>query len=486
VAELILAGLTVSIMVGLALWRPGVAMMALGVFLFVQSAVVRLDSLPHLLRMTMGRADEIVLVALVVRTTAQWLIKRTPSLPKPLWAMVAFAVIGVVSAGVNRIGPVEMAVGIFLALKAGLWLYVGRFLEVDVRALARYAYFIGTLFVGVVGIAGLQVLGVAMPWEPEVRAGVIAANSIWNQHTAFGGALTVALGLSVAAFRLPGERVSATILAVVGAAGIVLSTARRLFVSLTVAGAAALFALPPGDRVRIRSSLAMPRRPAVLALLVAAVVLTTVAIGPRMTNLAVLTWNRYVVDLTQRDRFRLYEGAFRLVEKSPLVGRGPASYGSYASVVFDSPAYQEVGFKRRSSSMVVGGQLGSLIAEYGLLGFLAFASFLVLLIRILMPISRGTSGTVHAALATAGIFMLTDLVIESVVNPVFSNSFITFFTFVGIGVAMTLHASSEGSEHDGLWDPDLLGLRWRAGSFAAALLFLAALGGVVSIAVQQR
>jgi hypothetical protein len=73
-----------------------------------------------------------------------------------------------------------------------------------------------------------------------------------------------------------------------------------------------------------------------------------------------------------------------------------------------------------------------------------------------------------------------------VVNPVFSNSFITFFTFVGIGVAMTLHTSSEGSEHDGLWDPDLLGLRWRAGSFAAALLFLAALGGVVSIAVQQR
>jgi hypothetical protein len=486
VTELILAGLTVTVMVGLALWRPGVAMMALGVFLFVQSALVRLDALPHLLRTTMGRADEIVLVALVVRTTAQWLInKRTPPLPKPLWALVAFAAIGVVSAVVNRIGPIEAGVGIFLALKAGLWLYVGRFVRVDTQVLARYVYFIGALFVGVVGIAALQVLGVAMPWQPEVRAGVIAANSIWNQHTAFGGALTIAVGLSVAAFRLPGERVSATILAVSSAAGIVLSTARRLFVSLAVAGAAALFALPPGDRVRIRSSLAMLRRPAVLAVLVAAVVLTTVAIGPRITNLAVLTWNRYVVDLTQRDRFRLYEGAFRLVEKSPLVGRGPASYGSYASVVFDSPAYQEVGFKRRSSTMIVGGQLGSLIAEYGLLGFLAFASFVVLMIRLLLPISRGTTGTIHAALATAGIFMLTDLVIESVVNPVFSNSFITFFTFAGIGVAMTLHASPEGSEQAGLWDPERLGLRWRAGSCAAAVLFLAVLGGVVAIAVRH-
>jgi uncharacterized membrane protein len=484
VAEFILPGLAITIMVGLALWRPGVAIMALGVFLFVQSALVRLDSLPDQLRMTMARADEIVLVALVVRTTGQWLIKRTPSLPKPLWALLGFGAIGVVSGVVNGVGPLETAVGIFLAVKAGLWLYVGRFLKVDVEALARYAYLVGTLFIGVVGIAALQFFGVALPWEPESRAGVIAATSIWNQHTAFGGALTVAVGLSVAAFRLPGERVSATILAVSGAAGILLSTARRLFVSLAVATATMVLALPPGS-VRIRSSLAMLRRPAVLVVLVAAVGLATVAIGPRLTNLAALTWERYVVDLTQRDRYRLYEGAFRLVQQSPLVGRGPATYGSYASVVFDSPAYSEVGFRRRSASMVVGGQLGSLIAEYGILGFLAFASFVVLLIRALLPISRGTTGTVHAALATAGIFMVTDLVVESVVNPVFSNSFITFFTFAGIGVAMTLHASSVGSPKVGLWDPDVLSRRWRASTFAAALLFLAALGAVVTIAVQH-
>ncbi|TMB56557.1 MAG: hypothetical protein E6J47_04800 [Chloroflexi bacterium] len=482
-AEFIVPVLAGAIMVGLALWRPGIAIMALGLFLFVQSALVRLGGLPLPLRMTMARADEIVLAALVVRTTGQWLILRTPSLPKPLWAMLAFGVIGLLSAVVNRVGPLEAAVGIFLATKAGLWLYVGCNLKVDAQAVARYAYLVGALFIGVIAVATLQFLGVALPWKPEVRAGVIAANSIWNQHTAFGGALTVAVGLSVAAFRLPGERVSATILGVSSAGGILLSTARRLFVSLAVAAMAMFFALPSSARARIRSSLQIVRRPAFLVVVIAALGLATVAIGPRIANLAELTWQRYVVELTQRDRYRLYEGAFRLVERSPLLGRGPATYGSYASVVFDSPAYQEVGFRRRNPSMVVGGQLGSMIAEYGVLGVLAFASFVALLVRALLPISRGASGTIHAALATAGIFMVADLVVEAVVNPVFSNSFITFFTFVGIGVALTLDASSERMGHVELWHSDLISARWRVGTLVAAFLLLAALGTIASIAV---
>jgi O-antigen ligase len=352
-----------------------------------------------------------------------------------------------------------------------------------VDVLARYGYVIGALFVGVVGIAFLQLLGVPLPWEPSRRGGVMtAATSIWNQHTAFGGALTIAMALSVAAFRLPGERVSAIVLAICGSAGIVLSTARRLFASLAVGAAAALFAVPAGDRLQVRSWLARLRRPVVLATVVALLAVVAVVVGPRLVTLAQLTWDRYVVDLANRDRYLLYEGAFRLVEQSPLVGRGPATYGSYASVVFDSPAYAEVGFTRRSEAMVVGGQLGSIAAEYGILGFLAFAGFVGLLIRELLPISRSTTGTVHAALATAGVFIVTDLVVESVVNPVFTNSFITFFAFVGIGVAMTLHASSASRPDVAQWTRARLSPRWRIGSVLAAFLFLAALGGLLAVA----
>jgi len=482
VIEFVLVGSAVAVMVGLALWRPGIAVMALGVYLFVQSALVRLPGLPDEATEVLARADEFVLVALLVRTTATWLIARDRQLPRPLWALVAFAGIGVVSAFLNGVGPLAMGLGIFLAVKAGLWLYVGYFLAVDVLVLARYAFLVGSLFVGVVAIALLQVVGLPLPWAAYTRAGEIAATSIWNFHTAFGGAMSVAVGLSVVAFRLPGERIGAAVLAVCGVAGVILSTARRLLASLAVAAVAVLVALPAETRSGIRSQLSVLRRPVVLVAIVGAIALGAIVVGPRLVNLAELTWERYVVNLESRDRYQLYEGAFRLAQESPLVGRGPATFGSFASVVVDSPAYDEVGYRRPRASMVVGGQIASVFAEYGILGFAAFATFLVLLTRALLQIMRGTRGTIQAALATGGVFMVANMVVESFVNPVFSNSFITFFTFVGIGVAMSMHEASRQAPGVGDWDAGRISTRWRVGTLAAAVLLLAVLGGVAALA----
>ena len=136
---------------------------------------------------------------------------------------------------------------------------------------ARYAFLIGSLFVGVVAIALLQVVGLPLPWAPYTRAGEIAATSIWNFHTAFGGAMSVAVGLSVVAFRLPGERIGAAVLAVCGIAGVILSTARRLLASLAVAAVAVLVALPAEARSGIRSQLSVLRRPVALVAIVGAI-----------------------------------------------------------------------------------------------------------------------------------------------------------------------------------------------------------------------
>ena len=483
--ELVLVASAVFVMVGLALWRPAIAVMALGVYLFVQSALVRLPGLPDQATEVLARADEIVLVALLVRTTAQWLITRDRALPRPLWALVAFAAIGVVSGLLNGVGVLGIGLGIFLAVKAGLWLYVGYFLAVDVLVLARYAFLVGSLFVGVVAIALLQVVGLPLPWAAYTRAGEIAATSIWNFHTAFGGAMSVAVGMSVVAFRLPGERIAAVVLAACGVAGVILSTARRLLASLAVGAVAVLVALPSEARSGLRSQLSVLRRPVVLAALVGAIALGAVFVGPRLVSLAELTWDRYVVNLAGRDRYQLYAGAFRLVQESPLVGRGPATYGSFASVVVDSPAYDEVGYRRPRASMVVGGQIASVIAEYGILGFAAFAAFLVLLTRALLQIMRGRSGTIPAALATGGVFMVANMVVESAVNPVFSNSFITFFTFVGIGVAMSMHESSRQDPEVGDWHPERVDVRWRAGSLVAAVVLLSLLGGVAALSTTR-
>jgi hypothetical protein len=483
VTDSIITGLLVAAIVGLAWWRPAVAVTVLGVFLFVQAAIVRVDVLPDQLTTALARADEIFLAALVLRTAVVWLLRRTPPLPGALWALAAFGVIGVVSALVNGVSPLAAALGLFLAAKAGLWLFVGLSLTVDVRVLARYGYLIGALFVGVVVIAALQMIGVPLPWQPYTRAGVTAATSIWNFHTAFGGALSVGVGLSVVALRLPSERIGGAVLGVSSLIGVILSTARRLLVSLVVGAGSALLALPTDERRYLRSAFGLLRRPAVLAAVLVVLVVSAVAVGPRLVNLASLTWERYVVDLADRDRYQLYAGAFQLIQESPLVGRGPATYGSFASVVVDSPAYEEVGYERPRASMVVGGQIASVIAEYGILGIIAFAGFVVLLIRALWPVSRGSSGTVRAALATGGIFMVTNMVVESAVNPVFSNSFITFFTFVGIGIAISLQRRYEADPASGAWEPDRFGDRWRTMSIAGAALLLVILGVAVGAAV---
>ena len=479
----ITTGLLIAAIVGLSWWRPVIAVMVLGVFLFVQAAIVRVEVLPDQLTTELARADEIFLAALVVRTAAIWLLRRTPRLPAALWALAAFGVIGVVSALVNGISPPAAGLGLFLAAKAGLWLFVGLSLPVDVRVLARYGYLIGALFVGVVVIAALQMIGVPLPWQPYTRAGVTAATSIWNFHTAFGGALSVGVGLSVVALRLPSERVGAAVLGISSLIGVILSTARRLLVSLVVGAVAAVLTLPTEERRHLRSAVSLVRRPAVLIGLLVILAVGAITVGPRLVNLAVLTWDRYVVDLGDRDRYQLYAGAFQLVQESPLVGRGPATYGSFASVVVDSPAYEEVGYRRPRASMVVGGQLASIIAEYGILGFLAFATFVVLLVRELVPISRGSTDTLRAALATGGIFMVANMVVESIVNPVFSNSFITFFTFVGIGIAITLQRRLEEDSTFGAWDPDRFGDRWRTMSIAGAALILVILTAAVAVAV---
>ena len=482
--EVVAAAIAVTL-AGLAFWRPEGTVMGLGVFLFVQSALVRLGSLPEGLTTALSRADEIVLAALFVRTLAVWFLTRRPALPKALWAMVAFAAVGVVSALANGVGFAGMGLGIFLAAKSGLWLFVGHSLRINTRILAWYAYFIGALFVGVVAIAVLQLLGVPMPWETTPRAGVFAATSIWNQHTAFGGALVVGVALSVAAFRMPGEALGAAVLFGASGLGILLSTVRRVLGSLAVAFVVLLLAVPRRGLSPMRPVLNVLRRPVILAVLLAALGIGAVTIVPRMVTLATYTWDKYVVELTSRDRYSLYVGALRLVERSPVVGRGPATYGSYASVVVDSPAYREVGFNRRHAAMVVGGQLGSLLAEYGILGFAAFATFLALVVRALWPISRGTGGTIQAGLAAGGILMVSDMVVESVINPVFSNSFITFFAFTGIGVAMTLHARTEEDPRAGAWTSSLVSPRLRALAIGGAVLLLLVLVATAAVAGGQ-
>ncbi len=87
------------------------------------------------------------------------------------------------------------------------------------------------------------------------------------------------------------------------------------------------------------------------------------------------------------------------------------------------------------------------------------------------------------ALATGGIFMVANMSVEALVNPVFSNSFVTFFAFGGIGVALTLHKATATDPAAGTWDPGRVSRKWRLVTFGAAMLLLALLVALVALVV---
>ena len=188
----------VAIVAIAATWQPERTVMALGVFLFVQSAIVRVDLIPEAMRSTVGRLDEVVVVALAVRFAVAGAVTRQFAWPGALWAALAFVGVGLLSMTVNAVPLVEGSVGLFLALKGALWLFVAAQLRYDRLVVMRYTAVVAALFMAAIGVAVVQFAGVSLPWDPLVRrSGELAATSIWNQHTVFGSALALSGGVAV-------------------------------------------------------------------------------------------------------------------------------------------------------------------------------------------------------------------------------------------------------------------------------------------------
>jgi len=465
--------------------RPLYAVIGVAVLLFVQAALLGVHDLAPATKTALKSAEDVVLVMLVARTAAaivigshgSWAAMRGRVHPW-LWGLAIFAAIGIASAVVNRVPVVTAGVGIYLSIKVGLWFFVAASLEVKPRWVVVFGYVLGGLFIGAVAVAVLQVIGVHTPWPTTERAGGPAATSIWGQHTVFGSALSVAAGLAVVALSLPGERLAGLVLGAVAAVGVFLSSVRRLLVSIPVALLGLFLLLPAAAREPVRRPLAALRRPAVLVLTGAVLLGVAVVAAPRLANLAARTYEEYVVDAAARDRYELYGGAVRLVEHSPLLGRGPGTYGSYASVLFHSPVYGELGL-RVPNKYKMGAPYASLVGEFGLLGLVAFLAAIVLLARSLFRWTRGLTGSVGAALSAAALFMVVNMLIESVVHPTFRDSFIGFFVFVGAGLAAGF---ARTPERDEVWDPGSLPGWSRPAAVALGVLLVAAIWLVVAVA----
>ncbi|HEY2915595.1 MAG TPA: hypothetical protein VGI98_00085 [Candidatus Limnocylindrales bacterium] len=435
----------------LAFIRPELLAALAGLFLFVQSALERLTFLPGPIERLISSSDEGVLVVLLAWVAARaWWRSERLRLPAVLWPLAVMLLVALAGTILNRVPPDQAALGTFLALKAPLWLVVGANLEVSPRDLRRYATLIGALFAAAAIIGVVQLLGLDLPWTTHLRrSGDIAATSIFNQHTVFGSAMAVGVGLAVAGLLDPPSRRRAVVLLAATVIGGLISTTRRLLVSLPLSALALIRSLrlpivTPARVARGRAVLSRRSAQILLALaVVASVGIAAVVVAPRVVHLVGATWDEYVINASTRDRYELYGGAFRLVADSPVVGRGPGTYGSWASVVYKSPVFGQVGVHLKVG-LRTGAPYASLLAEFGLLGAAAFMAFVALLYRALIRVARRT-GELAAAIAGGAAFMVVDMVIESVVHVSFVDSFAAFFVFVGAGLALGAMAQSQAA-----------------------------------------
>jgi len=474
---LIATGVALTLLVVAVAARPEAVVMALGVYLFLQSAIVRVDDIPSDVQGLLARLDEVTLALLVVRTLVVGLSTRNLRIPPPLLALAGFAGVGVISWFVNGTALEMGGVGLFLAAKSGLWLLVALGLRYQPVVVTRYGLLIGALFAASIALAVGQFLGMTLPWDAHVRrSGELAATSIWNQHTVFGSAMAVAFALGIVALRLPGWRTHGLTLAGLAAIGVILSTVRRLFLSMPIGAVTVLATIPASERVAIRTFVRRALRPQVLVVVALLFVVAIPTLGPRLVRIGADTWDEYIVNAHERDRYVLYQGGFELMLESPIVGRGPGTYGSYASVLYDSPVYEELGIAL-PDSLKMGAPIASLAGEFGVAGFAAFAMFIVLVLRGLAPIARRTDAPLAAALASGGLFMVVNMVVESVVHVTFADSFVAFFAFLAVGAATQLSTSDERLRLQAPTPPRLAAV---AGNLGLAAALLASMVGVVA------
>ena len=203
-------------------------------------------------------------------------------------------------------------------------------------------------------------------------------------------------------------------------------------------------------------------------------VLILVVIGPRIIGIFGDTWDEYVVNAAARDRYDLYRGGFDLAVRSPIVGRGPGTFGSYASVLFHSSAYAELGI-RLPDSLKTGAPYASLLGEFGIAGVIAFGTFVALTIRALLPAARSPHATVVRAVASAAFVLVVDMTLESVVHVTFSDSLGSFIAFGSAGAAIRLWGTA-GEESAPAPAPEP---RWFLASLLGAGLLMLGLIGLV-------
>jgi O-antigen ligase len=400
------------------------------------------------------------------------------------WFLLAFAVIGVLSALVNAVPPVIALAGMAFTLDACACFYLPRLVGFSTRqALLAVAVFAALIFVS--GLGGLaqwvlrpDFLGL-LAWHGRYGE-VWRLASIYSDPNTFGALLIAVIPLAtiaITSLRRPAYRITAAAVAILLFMPLYLSFSRGAWAGLIVGGGIAL-AIISWRTLLITVAIGMlafvlavrAPREILLPPVAASPVATPVASGeaapspeastrPKQPSLVDSTIARINEIWAGRDLRTLFVlNGIPIVLDHPVLGVGPGRWGGAAADIFGSPVYDEYD----TGELIAGSPqqrtvdnfwLHTLV-ETGILGLVAFVGAGVVVGIGILRAARQASGWRRVLIG--GIAGGTAAIAANTVTTMLLEAnAVAFFVWFLLGLGSLVVARVD-AERSGLTEPEPL------------------------------
>lgn len=394
-----------------------------------------------------GNVDELAVVAaFVIFSARRILVRGTLRFVGAYWFFAAYAVFGMISAVLNNVPLGTWILSGFLFLKGPL-LMLG-VLQIDWRRddIPKIIRF------GTAGLLMILLSAVANAMAPEAwnavvgrqavsyRLGIPSLTGIFDHPVGLGSIMGMAF-LAVLSYRRIIERsiLSLTLLLASGAVGLL--TFRRKSIASVVIVAIGSRMAQPGMRTRFTIALA--------AFVPIALVIGWEPFMDVVTN----AYKEYFSNVNTTARTIMTIDSVTLAAAAFPFGVGFGRFGSAVASSNYSPLYDELGYTRihgmgpgENGGYLTDTFWPAILAESGFIGLLCYLIGLLLLIRPAWRLMRN-SGQPHVQwLGAVVVAWMGQLLIESIVAPVFTGPpmFGPVFMLAGIATAVYLRESSMG------------------------------------------
>jgi len=337
----------------------------------------------------------------------------------------------------SRVTPREASAGLWVVVAAGMLVVALGFFEF-------------------LDPAGFQ-RALGMNEYVKLRSENVVVKSLFV-HPALFGYFTAFVSLLLLARYLVTRRLRWLVLSLLVGTGPFLSARRRAILALAAGAFAALVASP--RMFRDLRELTRTWAPAATGGLVLVVLFLSL-----LTGLYELTWDRYLNPPSavpsaspglpgiedpvgegenRRARFALYDGSFRIAADYFPLGGGLGRYGSWMSRVEYSPLYEDYGLstirglRPESPSSATDTFWPQILGELGAVGFLGYATFMVLLGWMLWREAGRDDGAELRILRLAAGMVFAQALIESGASAMYHSPSRVYLFYLLVGLVASL------------------------------------------------